>query len=375
MHLITECQVEKLALELLSSGDVVAAGVYVTRNGTKELLKARKEVLLCAGVFHSLQLLELSGIGDAQLLQSHGIEVLVDNPNVGENLQDHPLTGMCYEVVDGLPTIDMIRDPEVIQGAMTAYMTSREGPLTSGFHAAASIPVVECLTEPGRSELLKVLDEHLNATGNPKAPSQELQYASIRSILENPAEASAVMAMGATQFHFDKETHKDIFSISDPHNYMCFLVSLANPLSSGTVHITTGTVQNLPAVDPQYLSHPVDIEILARNVQWVPTLVGTKPLADYVKPNGAVLPKGTDVSSLDKAREHVKRNTFNHPCGTCAMMSFDLGDVVDDRLRVYGVNGLRVVASVFPMIPKGFIQSSVYAVAEKAADLIKEDYS
>ncbi|KAK9335891.1 hypothetical protein V1521DRAFT_403916 [Lipomyces starkeyi] len=343
MHLITECQVEKLALELLSSGDVVAAGVYVTRNGTKELLKARKEVLLCAGVFHSLQLLELSGIGDAQLLQSHGIEVLVDNPNVGENLQDHPLTGMCYEVVDGLPTIDMIRDPEVIQGAMTAYMTSREGPLTSGFHAAASIP--------------------------------ELQYASIRSILENPAEASAVMAMGATQFHFDKETHKDIFSISDPHNYMCFLVSLANPLSSGTVHITTGTVQNLPAVDPQYLSHPVDIEILARNVQWVPTLVGTKPLADYVKPNGAVLPKGTDVSSLDKAREHVKRNTFNHPCGTCAMMSFDLGDVVDDRLRVYGVNGLRVVASVFPMIPKGFIQSSVYAVAEKAADLIKEDYS
>ncbi|KAK9310885.1 GMC oxidoreductase-domain-containing protein [Lipomyces starkeyi] len=218
----------------------------------------------------------------------------------------------------------MIRDPEVIQGAMTAYMTSREGPLTSGFHSAASIPVVECLTEPGRSELLKVLDEHLNTTSNPKAPSQELQYASIRSILENPAEASAVMAMGATQFHFDKETHKDIFSISDPSSHA---------------------------------------------VQWVPTLVGTKQLADDVKPNGAVLPKGTD---------HVKRNTvtFNHPCGTGAMMSFDLGGVVDDRLRVYGVNGLRVVdASVFTMIPKGFIQSSVYAVAEKAADLIKEDYS
>ncbi|KAJ8102390.1 glucose-methanol-choline oxidoreductase [Lipomyces tetrasporus] len=146
---------------------------------------------------------------------------------------------------------------------------------------------------------------------------------------------------------------------------MCFLVSLANPLSRGTVHITSGSVQNLPAVD-QYLSHPVDIEILARHVQWVPTLVGTKPLADYVKPNGAVLPKGTD---------HVKRNTvtFNHPCGTGAMMSFDLGGVVDDRLRVNSVNSLRVVdASVFPMIPKGFIQSSVYAVAEKAADLIKE---
>ena len=84
-----------------------------------------------------------------------------------------------------------------------------------------------------------------------------------------------------------------------------------------------------------------------------------------------------DISTLDAAKEHVRRNliTNNHPCGTCAMLPKETNGVVDDRLKVYGVRNLRVVdASIFPMIPRGNIQSSVYAAAEKAADLIKEDW-
>jgi choline dehydrogenase-like flavoprotein len=381
LHLITECMVEKLEIQKLSCGDLVATGVSFTRNGKHETKKARREVLLCAGVFQSPQLLELSGIGDAKLLKSQGIDVLLDNPNVGENLQDHAMTGMCFEVNDGLPTIDMIRDPQVIQGAMTAYMTSREGPLTSSFHSGASIPVVEFLTEPGRSELLRLLETHL-AKGEPQqggiaAPSLAKQYAAIRSMLENPDEASATMAMGASQIHFDKDTHKEVFAISDPKNYMCVLLALSCPMSRGSVHIASASLSDPPTIDPRYLSHPLDLEILARHMRFIPAIAGTKPLADFLKPNGSRLPTGADVSTLDAAKEHVKRNiiTFNHPCGTCAMMPRDMGGVVDDRLKVHGVKGLRVLdASIFPMIPKGNIQSSVYAVAEKAADLIKEDW-
>lgn len=134
LHLLVESLVEKIILEK-SESDVVATGVQFTRNGRCEIRKARKEVLLCAGVFQSPQILELSGIGSRKLLQSHGIDIVVENTNVGENLQDHPMSGMSFEVIDGLPTIDMIRDPNVIQGAMEAYQTSRAGPLTSGYHS------------------------------------------------------------------------------------------------------------------------------------------------------------------------------------------------------------------------------------------------
>ena len=100
-------------------------GIQVVRDGKVEVFEAKREVLLCARVFQSPQLLKLSRIGSPKVLQKHGIDILVENVHVGENLQDHPLTGICFEVVDGLPSIDMIRDPHVIQEAMSAYMTAR----------------------------------------------------------------------------------------------------------------------------------------------------------------------------------------------------------------------------------------------------------
>lgn len=110
-------------------------------------------------------------------------------------------------------------------------------------------------------------------------------------------------------------------------------------------------------------------------MRFVPTIAKTQPLASLIKDGGKRLPEGMEISTLEATKEHVKRNliTNNHPCGTCAMPPRDKGGVVDERLRVYGVKNLRVVdASVFLMIPRGNIQSSVYAVAERAADLIRE---
>ena len=106
-------------------------------------------------------------------------------------------------------------------------------------------------------------------------------------------------------------------------------------------------------------------------------IIATEPLASLVKPGGQRLPLGSDLGTLEQAKEHCKRNlrSTSHPCGTCAMLPEDKGGVVDTHLKVYGVRGLRVVdASVFPMVPRGNIQSTVYAVAERAADLVKEEW-
>ncbi|KAL8759407.1 MAG: hypothetical protein Q9199_000776 [Rusavskia elegans] len=377
LQMLTDTLVEKIILEKSSTDGIIAKGVKFQHNGIPQACIARREVILCAGAIQSPQLLELSGIGSSEILKSYGVEVIVDNPHVGENFQDHPMTGMSFEVIEGLPTIDMIRDPKVIQGAQEAYQTSRQGPLTAGFHSVASLPVVEFLTEQGQAELASLLKEHITTTMPTTEPSISTQYEILRSVLESPSEGSIIIGMGASQMHFDQALQKDIYAITEPENYVSFLVALAQPFSRGSVHITSSSVSDAPSIDPRYLSHPLDIEILARHMMYIPTIANTKPLASLVKEGGRLLPKGIDLGSLDSAKEHCKRHiiTNNHPCGTCAMMPLENGGVVDTRLKVHGVNGLRVVdASIFPMIPRGNIQSSVYAVAEKAADLILEDW-
>ena len=373
LKVIVECTVQKLQLEKGESGRVTATGVYATHRGQNATYKAKNEVLLCAGSFHSPQILELSGIGNPDILQTHGIEPVVINPHIGENLQDHVLTGCCYEVNDGVPTFDMIRDPKVAEAAMQAYTESRTGPLTSSFHSWANMPLAEGLSE----ELLSLLKDELAKVHNPHSPAEASQYAMIRQVLENPREQSALIGSGPAQAHHDASTQRELFAISDPHNYMCILLGLSRPFSRGTVHIQSSNVNDLPAVDPKYFSHPIDLEILGRHMQWTRKIRETKPLADFLKPDGVTIPRDLDVETLEFAKEHIRRNlvTYNHPCGTCAMMPEKLGGVVDARLKVYGVSHLRIVdASIFPLIPNVSIQSTVYAMAEKAADLIKEDY-
>ncbi|KAL8800726.1 MAG: hypothetical protein Q9182_004969 [Xanthomendoza sp. 2 TL-2023] len=377
LQVLTDTIVEKILLEKSDMDGVIAKGVMFRHNGISQPCLALREVILCAGAIQSPQLLELSGIGSSEILESHGVQVLVDNPHVGENFQDHPMTGMSFEVIDGLPTIDMIRDPQVIQEAQNAYQSSRQGPLTAGFHSVASLPVVEFLTERGQAELANLLEEHVDVTITTAQPSISTQHQTLRSILESPSEGSIIIGMGACQMHFDQALQKDIYAITEPENYISFLVSLAQPFSRGSVHITSPSVSDPPSIDPRYLSHPLDVEILARHMMYIPTIAKTEPLASLVKDGGRLLPEGIDLQSLNSAKEHCKRHiiTNNHPCGTCAMMPVEMGGVVDSRLKVYGVKGLRVVdASIFPMIPRGNIQSSVYAVAEKAADLIVEDW-
>lgn len=376
-HLFTEVMVEKLVLEKGSDGNAIVKGVQHVKDDKTETVAAKKDVLLCAGVFQTPQLLELSGIGNPDILSACGIETVIENRFVGENLQDHPLSGLCFEVNDGIPTTDMIRDPAVTRAAMQMYTESQTGPMASPFGGcAAMLPVMEWTTSEGQQELEKILDEKLYfksaITGN--LPSIDFQYAAHRRSLENANEASVMFALGTIQMHFQHALQKDIFSRIAPENYIVILASLTSPLSPGSTHISSADPRAKPTIDPQYLVHPLDVEVFGRQIRFIQELVKTEPLASVLKRDGAQLPPEYDISTVERAKEHIKNHVIsnNHGASSCAMVPKELGGVVDTQLRVYGVKGLRIVdASIMPIIPKGNPRSTVYAVAEKAADLIR----
>lgn len=377
LHVITEAFVEKIILEHSSQG-VSASGVQFTHQGKSQRVSAQREVILAAGAIQSPQLLELSGIGDAALLKSLGLEVYIENRNVGENLQDHLLTGVSLEVKEGVSTMDIMRrDPSVAQAALQEYMTSRTGPLVSGIlESFAFMPVVEFLTPDGGKILRQLLDKHLSNIGNESFPGEKIHHDFIRSILESEDEASASFFMSPIYANLstmpvDKISKEDI----PDRDYVSLLVSLLHPFSRGSVHINSDKYTDKPTIDPKYLSHPLDAELFGRHLQFLETIAETEPFASFLKPGGRR--SVASIKDLAAAKELLRTSAISnwHPTSTCSMMPKELGGVVNERLVVHGTRNLRVVdASIMPIIPRGNPQSTVYTVAERAADIIKEDY-
>jgi choline dehydrogenase-like flavoprotein len=141
LQLLAETTVERILLDQ-EDGDIIARGVQVKSQDKTYQIEAKKEVLLCAGTLNSPQLLELSGIGNADLLQSHGIPVIINNPAVGENLQDHPLTSISFEIADGQVSSDIARDPNVVQSLLKLYAETNGGPLAGMPVSMAYLPFV-----------------------------------------------------------------------------------------------------------------------------------------------------------------------------------------------------------------------------------------
>ena len=389
LHLMTGAMVEKVLLDD-SSGSVTATGVQFVKDGKTETVKARKEVVLGASALLTPKLLELSGIGNPDVLKANSIPVLVENRNVGENLQDHIMGGISFEVKEGVQTVDELArgNPEAIGAAMQAYQISQSGPFSmGGVNSNAFMPLVDCLHENERDNLSKLLDQYLSmANGH---HSSDKQNEIIRSILQNPKEGSAGLLMYLCQTNFHNPpspSHQGRPSATaylenlQPGNFLTLGAVLLHPLSRGSVHISSSDPKAAPTLDPRYLSHPLDIEILARYTQFLETLAATKPLASYLKPQGrrnAHAAEANISTDLAATKDYLRNSICSiwHPVGTCAMMPKDAGGVVNERLRVYGTKGLRIVdASVIPLITRGNPLATVYAVAERAADMIKEDY-
>lgn len=380
LHLVTETLAEKVLFQPSQDGQgVIAVGAQVSKNGEKQTLTASREVILCAGSIQSPQILELSGVGSGEHLRSLGIDVVVDNKYVGENMQDHGVVSISFEVIDGIPTIENIKTPGVIEKLIELYQTTRSGPLTASAIMTAYIPIVEFLEASGdttaRERLAKMLETLDSTQQDANVPSQKQQFDVLRQIVEDQKDSTIQYFAPAVQLNpHTGPRPSDWFGMKEDGHYMTIAASLSHPFSRGKIHIKSADPTEKPLIDPNYLSNPLDIEILARHVLFIETIGRTEPLASLFKKDGRRVPPNARLSNLEEAKKFVAETLVStyHPSSTCSMLPRESGGVVDDNLVVYGTKNLRVVdASIFPLIPRGNIQTSCYAVAEKAADIIK----
>lgn len=189
----TKAEVKKILFD--TSADIVATGVQLIKDGETQIVKACKEVILTAGTINSPRLLELSGVGNAELLKSLGIDVVIDNPNVGENLQNHPMCTLSFEVKDqeGFDTIDKLarQDGAAIAAAMDAY-SKQKGPFSkSGANLVAQLPTPKVETGANPSELAQFLQSKAPEAGQELTSFQEHHEDFVRSVLSSSTEASA----------------------------------------------------------------------------------------------------------------------------------------------------------------------------------------
>jgi len=322
LQLLTGVMVEKILIE-----NGVATGVRYSRKGEIFTAKTRGEVILSAGAINTPQLLELSGIGRPDILKSHGIEVVHDLPGVGENLQDHLQLRPMFKVQNA-QTLNVDYQNLFKRAKMGwDYALFRRGPMTM-------------------------------------APSQ----------LGIFTRTSAEYEMPNVQFHVQPLS---LDAFGDPlHKFAAITVSVCNlrPTSRGSVHIASAKATDAPTIAPNYLSTPVDRHVAADSIRLARKLMAAPSMAPFQPEEFRPGLAAQSEDELIKAAGDIGSTIF-HPVGTAKMgRKDDVAAVVDERLRVRGLRGLRIVdASIMPHIVSGNTNAPSIMIGEKGAQMILED--
>ncbi|MBM3645916.1 MAG: choline dehydrogenase [Alphaproteobacteria bacterium] len=318
---------EATALGLLFDGKR-CTGIAYRRNGQRHEARAARETVVCAGGVASPQLLELSGIGQPELLRRHGIEVRHELPAVGENFRDHLNARIVWR----------------LKVAEVSY-----NHMARGLGAAAQF-LKYAVTGGGFMSL-------------PSAPL--LAFLRTRPELATP----------------DVQMHLVPYSIKDPKTRklqdfpsMTIACYQLRPESLGSIHIRSADPDDQPAIRFNFLADQIDRDAMAAGFRMMRRIVDQPAMDAY---RGEEFSPGAHVASDDEILGWIRANsqTAYHPIGTCRMGPAGRSTVVDERLRVHGLSGLRVAdASIFPTMPSGNTNAPAIMVGEKAADLIKADH-
>ncbi|TGO83063.1 hypothetical protein BPOR_0709g00090 [Botrytis porri] len=224
-HLITEATIHKILFEK-TSGGIIATGVLASVHGKTKQYTATKEVSLAAGVFNTPKLLELSGIGDENLLKKHDIPVVISNSGVGENMQDHLMTGVSFEIVDGVPTGDPLlrQEPRALELAQKLYTENKAGPFTiGGIRSHAFMPILEFSDAEGRQKKAELLTSILQKY--PPKPQDVEHFEAVRSFIESPEAFSAAWLIILAQTNLHEGGKSFVGSDLQPEKFTSLVVA------------------------------------------------------------------------------------------------------------------------------------------------------
>lgn len=329
-----------------------AYGVEFIRDGRKEVVFAKKEVILSAGAINSPQLLMLSGIGPRVHLEQLGIPVIEDSPGVGQNLQDHIAVGGLVFPIDYEISIVMNRMVNI--NSALRYAITEDGPLTSSI---------------GLEAVGFISTKYANQTDD----WPDIEFMLTSSSTNSDGGSYVKNAHGLTdEFYnevFDKINNQDVFGV---------FPMILRPKSRGYIRLRSENPLDYPLLYHNYLTHPDDVAVLREGVKAAVAFGETSSMRRFGArfhskplPNCKHIPLYTDEYWNCVVRQYTM--TIYHMSGTAKMgPPDDPMAVVNPELRVYGVEGLRVIdASIMPTITSGNINAPVIMIAEKGADMIK----
>ncbi|MDJ0629994.1 MAG: GMC family oxidoreductase N-terminal domain-containing protein [Rhodobacter sp.] len=321
LKIVTNAQTERILFESRT-----AVGVRARIGGSKTDIRARKEIILCAGAIGSPQLLMLSGVGDPDDFRPHGIETQVELKGVGKNLQDHLQARPVFKTA--LSTINVETDNLIKKaGIALQYALTQRGPMTM----AASLGTGFLKTEP-----------HLD--------TPDIQFHIQPFSADSPGEGA--------------------------HKFSAFTASVLQlrPESAGHLTLRSGDIDDHPAIHPNYLATDTDCRTIVKGIQIARKIAQHEPLRSQITEEhapGNEVALDDEEATLDWARRTAV--TIYHPTGTCKMGTDPMA-VVDPRLKVHGLDGLRVAdASIMPRIVSGNTNAPAIMIGEKASDLVLED--
>jgi len=361
-HLLINTKVRRLLVD----DELSATGVeFPLGDNTLLTVNAKKEVILSAGTVHTPHLLQLSGIGPKKILEAGGIDVRIDLPGVGQNFHDHPSLSGVNITLSKLTSIhpnpqDLVEGNDFKNWADEVWAANKTGPYSIALtNLAGWLPFT--VVSDKADEL-----------------ATKLEQQDFASLLPADADATVVagfeaqMKMLAAQMR-SKDTVFTRFQLIADHGAQG-PVGMQS-FSRGTINInTTDPLNTEPVIDYRSLTNPLEADFFVESIRFLRRYNFETSLASEFAPVEYV--PGPDVVSDEDLKAYIASAmspTDYHPVGTASMLPLKLGGVVDQTLRVYGVKNLRVVdASVMPMVPSANTCQPTYALAEKAAEIIKQ---
>ncbi|KAH9915856.1 alcohol oxidase [Fomitopsis serialis] len=368
LTVLVTAHVTGIASRRNDDGTVTATGVAFVYGDSVHEAKASNEVLLAAGAVISPQILELSGIGRRDVLEEAGVEVKVDLPGVGENIQEHLWFGLVCQVkeqeVNGheIETCDPLFFPE-LAAEHHRLRPEGKGALNLRTVNLTFVPLQSIC--PDADEMQSTLSSTILAgvTENKYPPGLRKQYELQLKHLKNQLPSMEIMLL-PTPIVPVPTIHPERKHIS-----LCF--GMNSPFSRGTIHIASKDPMEHPTIDPHIFEEPYDLQTMVESVKFNRKLIQTEPFKSVIREE--VYP-GKDVQTDEQISEWLRDNvrTTYHTTSSCSMLPKEDGGVVDSRLKVYGTTNIRVVdLSVVPVQIGSHTQAMVYAIAEQAADIIK----